>query len=162
MEDVPYRKQMRLPGYDYSQKDCYYITICTQNRRNILCEVVGGDALIAPSVHLSEYGKIVDKYVKNIDIKYKNVQLSKYVVMPNHIHMIILLTNGAMRASPPTISIPDIIRSLKKMISKETGVSLFQESYYDHIIRDEADYLVKWNYIDTNPVRWKDDEYYTL
>jgi putative transposase len=46
------------------------------------------------------------------------------------------------------------------LVTKEVGTSIFQESYYDHIIRDEADYLIKWNYIDTNPARWSDDEYY--
>ena len=81
--------------------------------------------------------------------------------MPNHIHMIIMLKDRAMWASPPTNAmIPKIIRSLKILVTKEVGTSIFQESYYDHIIRDEADYLTKWNYIDTNPARWADDEYY--
>jgi hypothetical protein len=54
------------------------------------------------------------------------------------------------------------MRSFKTMITKEIGISLFQESYYDHIIRDEADYLTKWNYIDNNPARWVEDEYIVI
>ena len=168
--DMPYRKQMRLKGYDYSQAGCYFVTICTLHRRETLGRIVGGDALIAPSVLLSEIGKITEKYINNIDIKHEKAHVDKYVIMPNHIHMIIALENGAMWASPPTdgmmgaahssdARIPKIIRSLKTLVAKESGVSVFQKSYYDHIIRHEVDYLTKWNYIDTNPLRWAEDEY---
>ncbi len=161
--DVPFRKQLRLNGFNYSKAGYYYITICTLNRQETLCKIVGGDAHIAPSVLLSEHGKIIEKYIKNIDIKYENTFIDKYVIMPNHIHMILVRANGAMWASPPTgITIPSIIRSLKILATKETGAALFQKSYYDHIIRDEDDYQTKWNYIDTNPARWADDEYFQV
>jgi REP element-mobilizing transposase RayT len=160
MEDVPFRKQMRLKGCDYSQTGYYYVTICTINRSEILGQIVGGDAHIAPSILLTEYGKITKKYIENINISYAAVYVEKYVIMPNHIHMITALANGAMWASPPTgIKIPRIVRSLKTLVTKECGNSLFQESYFDHIIRDETDYLTKWNYIDTNIARWADDKY---
>jgi hypothetical protein len=75
--------------------------------------------------------------------------------------MIVVLNNGAMWASPPTNTIlSQIIRSLKTLVTKEAHTSIFQESYYDHIIRNEADYLTKWNYIDTNPAKWADDDYF--
>jgi hypothetical protein len=167
------RKQVRLKDYDYSKAGYYFLTICALNRCEIFGQAVGGDANIAPSVFLSKIGAITEKYIKNIDLKYENVYVDKYVIMPNHIHMIIALKdgaiNGAMLASPPTDSgkalpsanalIPKIIRSLKILVTKEAGTSIFQKSYYDHIIRNQADYLTKWNYIDTNPARWVDDEY---
>ena len=79
------------------------MTICTQHRHEVLGRVVGGDDHIAPSVHLSKIGIIAEKYIKNIDLKYENVYVDKFVIMPNHIHMIIVLENGAMWASPPRI-----------------------------------------------------------
>jgi REP element-mobilizing transposase RayT len=168
MIDAPFRKQMRLKGYNYSQAGYYYITICTMNRRDILGHVVGGDAnssqselFTPPSVQLSDNGYIVKKYIEGISLSHRYVDVDKYVIMPNHIHMIIVLKDGAMWSSPPTNKIPSIMRSFKTMITKEIGVSLFQESYYDHIIRDENDYLTKWNYIDTNPAKWAEDEYFS-
>ena len=100
--DMPYRKQMRLKGYDYSQAGYYFVTICTLHRRETLGSIIGGDVSIAPSVLLSEIGTITEKYINNIDTKYENAHVDKYVIMPNHIHMIIALKNGAMWASPPT------------------------------------------------------------
>lgn len=64
-----------------------------------------------------------------------------------------------MTPSGPTLGM--VVRGMKRMITKEIGRSIFQPSFYDHIIRDEADYLTKWNYISTNPARWTEDEYYT-
>ena len=81
----------------------------------------------------------------------------------NHIHMIIGVGdnhNGTMRASSPTRGIPQIVKSFKIMVSKECGESIFQRSYHDHIIRNEADYVEKAEYILTNPARWAEDEYF--
>ena len=100
--DMPYRKQMRLKGYDYSQAGYFFVTICTLHRRKTLGSIVGGDVSIAPSVLLSEIGTITEKYINNIDTKHENALVDKYVIMPNHIHMIIALKKGAMWASPPT------------------------------------------------------------
>ena len=71
--------------------------------------------------------------------------------MPNHIHMIIHKTNGKSLVSD--------IRSFKGLTTKKIGKSIWQNYYYDHIIRDEEDYLIKWNYIDSNPGKWSEDEY---
>ena len=120
-------------------------------------KVVGGNDFSAPYVHLSEYGKVADKYIGRIQ------GINKYVIMPNHIHMIIVIDNqenGTMWASSPTQSIPQMIKSLKTLISKEIGFSIFQRSYYDHIIRNEKDYERICEYIDTNPMKWREDEYY--
>jgi REP element-mobilizing transposase RayT len=138
--------------------------ICTLNRFEVLGHIVGGDDHIAPTVLLTEYGAVVKKYIEGISLSYRNTNVDHYVIMPNHLHMILALNDGAMWSSPPTKihKIPSIMRSFKTMITKEIGISLFQESYYDHIIRDEADYLTKWNYIDNNPARWVEDEYIVI
>ena len=73
--------------------------------------------------------------------------------MPNHIHMIIHKTDGKPIASD--------IRSFKVLVTKSIGKSIWQRSFYDHIIRNEADYLIKWKYIDENPAKWADDDYYS-
>ncbi|MEE1279239.1 MAG: transposase, partial [Oscillospiraceae bacterium] len=77
-----------------------------------------------------------------------------------HIHLIIKIDSGTMWASSPTKSIPQIIKSLKSLVTKEIEKSIFQRSYHDHIIRDKNDYLKIWNYIDTNPQKWNEDCFY--
>ncbi len=122
--------------------------------------VVGDDALIVPINQLTNIGQVCDKYINNINTIYENVSLDKYVIMPNHIHLIISLC-GTMRASSPTKNIENIIRSFKIMVTKEIGKSIWQRSYNDHIIRDEKDYQKIWEYIDTNVLRWEKDCFYT-
>ena len=78
--------------------------------------------------------------------------------MPNHIHLIIKNENGTMWASSPTVS--QKIKSFKIMVAKSIGKPIFQRSFYDHIIRDENDYLRIWEYIGTNPQKWSEDKYY--
>ena len=169
--DAPFRKHLRLRQYDYSQAGCYFITICAQHRRKILGRIVGGDDHIAPFsrsakaeiLRLSGYGECVDRYINSFEAHYKNVSVDKYVIMPNHVHLIIKVAEeyGAPRSSRPTDAlIPKIIAALKTMVNREVGRPIWQSSYYDHIIRDEADYLTKWDYIDANPARWAEDEYY--
>ena len=114
---------------------------------------------IVPQNDLSKIGAICDKYINNINIKYENVTVDKYVIMPNHIHLIIFL-NGTMKASSPTNNIESIIRSLKTMITKEVGYSIWQRSFHDHIIRDKNDYQKIWEYIDTNVLKWEQDCFY--
>ncbi|MBO7149129.1 MAG: transposase [Clostridia bacterium] len=155
--EFPKRKRIRLKGYDYSKPGAYFITICVEGRRKILSNiVVGDDADIVPQNNLSSIGVICEKFIKNINVKYENAEVNKYVIMPNHIHLIIYL-HGTMRASSPTKSIESIIRSFKTMVTKEIGRSIWQRSYHDHIIRGEKDYRKIWEYIDTNIIRWEKD-----
>ncbi|MBR5528444.1 MAG: transposase [Clostridia bacterium] len=158
--ELPTRKPTRLKGYDYSTPGAYFITICTKDRRLLLSEIiVGDDAHIVPQNNLSQIGMICDNYINNINIKYGNVTVDKYVIMPNHIHLIIFL-HGTMRASSPTKNIETILRSFKTMVTKEIGHSIWQRSYHDHIIRNEHDYQKIWEYIDTNVIRWEKDCFY--
>ena len=121
--------------------------------------IVGDDALIVPKNNLSEIGMICDKYINNINNVYENIAVDKYVIMLNHIHLIIIL-NGMMRASSPTKNIQNVIRSFKTMVTRETGYSIWQRSYHDHIIRGNDDYKKIWEYIDTNVIRWEKDCFY--
>ena len=160
MTELPKRKPTRLKNYDYSTPGAYFITICTHNRKNILSNItVGDDALIVPQNSLSNYGLICDKYIQNINVKYENANVDKYVIMPNHIHLIIFIL-GTMKASSPTINIKTIIRSFKTMVTREIGCPIFQRSFHDHIIRDENDYYRISEYIETNVLKWHDDCFY--
>ena len=139
------RKANRLPNYNYNENGVYFITICTKNHKEVLCDIVGDDAHIVPK----NYGRILEKYIKNVP------EIEKYVIMPNHVHLLIRLENGAMWASPPTNKIAGIVRSLKILTTKEIGCSILQRSYYDHIIRNQQDYDETWQYIENNPMKWK-------
>ena len=155
------RKKNRLPGHDYSQPGAYFITICTKDHKCILSTIVGADAYIGPRVALTPIGMVVEKYIKNIP------GVGAYVIMPNHVHMILHISSnnilqGPMWASAPTnASVPALVRSWKTLVSKELGQSIWQRSYYDHIIRDEQDYLTKVQYIEENPAKWFYDDYFT-
>lgn len=150
---IPQRKPNRLTGYDYSSAGYYFVTICTRNMDCVLSHVVGCDAHIAPLVKLTDIGQITFKHLLQIP------GIDKYVIMPNHIHFIVK-TDGTMWASSPTQSLSQIVRSFKTVVSKELGYSIWQRSYYDHIIRNEQDYRRIWSYIDENPIKWELDKYY--
>ncbi|MBQ3557366.1 MAG: transposase [Oscillospiraceae bacterium] len=154
--DRPKRKPNRLSQYDYSQPGGYFITICTKGRKEVLGTVVGADVLIGPQVTLTELGEQVRRVLEDMP------SVDKYVVMPNHIHMVVRLPdeNGAMRTSPPT-RLPAVVRYFKRSITQVTGENVWQRGYHDHIIRNEEDYLRIWEYIDTNPAKWREDCYYT-
>ena len=81
--------------------------------------------------------------------------MEKYVVMPNHLH-ILLMFDTPIDNTP--VSLFRVIGHMKRWVSMQVGFSPWQKSFHDHVIRDEHDFLVKWNYIDTNPQRWDSDE----
>ena len=132
---------------------------CTKDRRCLLWHHVGatcGRPRETPP--LSDIGKIVDDEINKISVIYENVIIDKYVIMPNHIHMIIVLTENGRPQVAPTI--PRIMQQFKGSISKKVGYSIWQKSYHDHVVRNELEYLEIWDYIETNPLRWEEDTYY--
>ena len=160
--ELPIRKPTRLKNYDYNSDGAYFITICTHNKQKILCDVVGGGAIDAPKCVLTKTGEIVEKYILSTN-KIPDITVDKYVIMPNHIHLLLLVesTGGTSRAPSPTNNIiSHSISTLKRFVNKDIGQNIFQRSFHDHIIRGEADYFKIWNYIDTNPEKWKEDCFY--
>ena len=158
-EQKPVRKRNRLIGFDYSTPCAYFITICTDKRRNLLCDIVGGGALDAPKTSLTEAGKIVEHYILSAS-KMPGITVDKFVIMPNHLHMIVFVERGVEGAAPYNAQIPRFVGALKRLCHKETGKTLFQRSYHDRVIRDENEYRKIWQYIDTNPSKWKEDCFY--
>lgn len=194
------RKPTRLGYYDYSNPGAYFVTICTQNHRCILSDIVGdgspvpyknapssvGDGFPVPPFRtkLTYSGKIVQAYIGEIPQKYPTVRVDHYVIMPNHIHLLLSFYEnpkgfGMGKPSPtvgnpgrfgtgnPSPTLGNVIGWLKYQITRDINLAagtpsrkIFQRSYHDHIIRNEKDYQRIWTYIDGNPARWKEDCFY--
>ena len=159
---LPKRKRNRLQEYNYSADGWYFITICTKGRIPILSQIVGSDILGAPQVQLLACGKIVEKNLQQLQTFYVNIKVEQYVIMPNHVHMILSVSNnGAPGMSPPTkqcATIPLFVATLKRFCNKEFGEQIWQRSFYDHIIRDQNDGAEISRYIYENPIKWSSDK----
>ena len=154
----PIRKPNRLSDYHYSENGGYFITICTQDRKPILGHIVGGGALDAPTVALTQIGEIAHKYLISGN-RISGITVDKYVIMPDHIHFILLVdkpaVTGTSRAPSPTnAAVPHYVSTFKRFCHREVGAVIFQRSYYDHVIRNQQDYDEIWKYIENNPRKW--------
>ena len=167
--NLPKRKPTRLKGYDYSQNGAYFITICTHNRKCLFSNIVG-EIHELPENKLKRYGEIVKEIIEILPDRF-NVSIPKYIIMPNHIHLIIEICSNdeerAIRESPLQYNRSIIDKSVgflkmnvSKKIHNEYSDKIWQRSYHDHIIRNEKDYQKIWEYIDTNPSKWKLDCFY--
>jgi putative transposase len=164
------RKTIRLQWYDYSQSGGYFVTICTHEKMCVFGKVADG------GVRLSAIGEIARECWDEIPKHFPMAELDEYIVMPNHIHGIILLNdhgrdvqsrdvqlNVPTRLSPRKGTLSVIIRTYKAAVTTECrnqGYHRFhwQPRFYDHIIRDGEDIDRIRNYIITNPTRWFLDE----
>lgn len=158
---LPARKHPRLKNYDYSSNGVYFVTICTKNRIHYLSHIVKQDDLTLPKTELTEIGKTADKYIKSIETAYNNIYVEKYIIMPDHIHLLIVIdisgeSSGGVGSPRPTLN--RIIKALKRMITNEVGFSIWQESFYEEIIRNEKTFYSICNYIEGNPSQWIADE----
>lgn len=152
------RKNIRLKEYDYGRNGAYFITICTKDKKKIFGEIVGATSGRPVKMVLSKYGQIVDNVILDIPNYYENIFVDKYVIMPNHIHLIIFIKNQGRAMHAPTIS--KVIQQMKGIVTKQVGYLIWQKLYYDHVIRNEHDYQQIWQYIDNNPLKWELDKYY--
>ena len=161
-----HRKHPRLKDFDYNQNGCYFVTMCTQDKRCFLSDIVGRGFLDAPQIGLTEYGSCIDSAIAFLNEKSDKLSIDKYIIMPNHVHILVVIENaedgGASGKPRPTDAmIPKFVSSLKRYTNRACKTELWQTGSYDHIIRDEADYMIKWQYIDNNPAKWIEDEYYS-
>ena len=112
-------------------------------------------------MELSNYGHLVETQILSISRFYPDICVENYVIMPNHIHLLLTLhKNNQQAADPANNRIPALISVLKRFTNKSAGVNLWHRSYHDHVIRDEADYLTRWKYIEDNPAKWMMDRFY--
>ncbi len=162
--ELPKRKPTRLKGYDYSAPGAYFITICTNQRAHLFGEIV------SEQMQLSHLGEIVNQEILKIESHYANIQIDKYVIMPNHIHMIVKISEPEGINPFPTTKydISNVVGKFKAGVTRIVGNAfmhsvkkpIWQSSCNDHIIRGEKDYKKIWEYIDTNVIRWEKDCFY--
>jgi putative transposase len=159
-----HRRSIRLRGHDYTTPGAYYITICVDHGEHLLGEVVGG------RVALGVAGQMAERAWRNLSRSFPCVTLDAFVVMPNHLHGIILLRGqagprapraGRPRGTTPG-SIPAIVQSFKSVSARRInrargtpGMRVWQEDYYEHIVRSDADLDRIRRYIVANPARWR-------
>ncbi len=158
MTERPKRRRNRLKNYDYATPGADFVTICVKEHRNLLGKVVvGADDHIGPQVELTDLGQTVKRYVCGIP------GLVDHVIMPNHLHLYLVIPeaeHGPMWASAPTQSVSARIRTFKPLVTKAVGEALFQRSFYDHVVWNEADALRIREYIRNNPAKWEEDRFY--
>ena len=148
-EKYPVRKNTRMKNFDYTSPNYYFITVCTWEKKCIFGKP--GEENI--------FGKIAETGIIRISQHYPDVSVEKYVVMPNHIHMILYLKEGKTR-------LDRIVGSFKSYVSKEIHkqqpeMTVWQRSFHDHVIRNEQVYQKIWLYIESNPVNWDKDCFYS-
>ncbi len=152
MKDFPKRKSTRLKEYDYSQFGYYFITICMKNRKEFFSKIENS------IVVLSKFGKIIDEVLINIP-SYYNVEIDCYIIMPDHIHLIIILDKDENKKN---YSLSDVMGKFKSFSCKKIREVLeddekfeWQKSFYDRIIRNEKELYQIRKYIKENPLRWE-------
>ena len=142
------RRNPRLKKYDYTTPNYYFVTICTREKR----------CLFWHRSVLSKYGEIAKQGFEEIGYHFPDVIVDKFVVMPNHVHGILVLQGGRTNLS-------SVIGQYKSYVSKQihafdTGCKVWQASFHDHVIRNQQDYERIWLYIEANPARWDEDCFY--
>ena len=161
---------MRLKNFDYSTPGAYFITICTEGRKQILSNIVGA-IHESPEPQLTPQGKIVDRIINNLP-EHLGVEIERYVIMPNHIHLIVLITDDnylrAIRESPLrsrsiiSRTVGYIKMNSSKIIHKKINQDkIWQRSFHDHVIRGRTDYDRIAKYIYENPMLWQFDCFYS-
>ncbi len=158
-ENLQNRKHPRLKNYDYSQSGYYHITICLADDAPVMSTVGRELAPAAEKAELTETGKIIEKHLLAVEGFFENVQVDRYVIMPDHIHAIIKLADKTAGAS----SRPTLMRVVQVFKSKATrecnindktpGRKIFQTSFYDEIIKNEKAYNEISKYIYENPLK---------
>ena len=160
--ELPRRKKNRLSDFDYSSAGAYFVTICTEQRVSLLCDETTGDEQPVPN----HWGSISEKYILQIPERFPAVAVEKYVVMPNHIHILLMIEHSEQTKSAPNLG--TVIGWYKynttKHIRSEFDIPagrIFQRSYHDHVVRNERDFWKIWEYIDNNPAKWTEDCFYS-
>ena len=152
--ELPNRKKNRLVSFDYSAPFAYFVTLCTQDRKNFFWKNVGAIIDRPEDVPLTELGVIVRRSIEDIPQHYPMISVDKFVIMPNHVHLLLQINTdeGGRSMIAPTLS--TVVRLMKGAVTKQAGISVWQKGFYDHVVRGQKDYLEIWNYIEGNASEW--------
>lgn len=166
--DIHHRRTIRLYGFDYSTEACYFITICTQEKKCLFGRIEDG------VMQMNELGEMIEKWYAELEHKFPSLLCLDYVIMPNHFHGIIHV-GADLCVRPDTssvVSLSQVVQWFKTMTTNEyyrkvklkhwasVGKKIWQRNYYEHIIRNAHEFDEITQYIRTNPTRWCDDEMY--
>ena len=156
-----HRRSVRLKGYDYSQPGAYFVTICVRDWECVLGDVVDGE------MQMAEYGRVAHNFWAQVPVHFPNVSIDTFVVMPNHIHAIILIHEPREGGDTPPLRRPtlgQIVAYYKYQTTKQinvirdnAGTPFWQRSFYDHIIRHPRELDAVRQYIANNPLKWELD-----
>ena len=172
MDELKKRKDIRLKGFDYSKTGSYFITICTQDRKNLFWNggidtekfkwVYEGYNRVRPkNLPLSSIGNTVLEELEKWNDSYDTVSLHTYVIMPNHIHLMVIIYADECGRPQEAPAIDRMVKQFKGAVTKKLGISIWQKSYIDHVIRNKDDFETRVKYIYENPIRWFYDEMYS-
>lgn len=169
---LPSWRSIRLPEYDYTQRGAYFVTICVRNKQCFFGTIKNYE--MVPN----NAGLMITTWYLKLENKFPDIQCDVHMVMPNHFHAIVWIstntnTDHATTQNPiTTSSVPTIVQWFKTMTTNayiknvkrhdwpRFSKSLWQRNYYEHVIRDEDDYLRIKEYITTNPAQWESDQEY--
>ena len=163
------RHSIRLKGFDYSRLGAYFVTVVSRGRESLFGEIVGGE------MRLNQCGVIVREEWERTSVIRPDVELGAYVVMPNHLHGILVFranvvyaVGATRRVATKTLqpgSLGAIMAQFKSIVTKRihalceiSGAPIWQRNYYEHVIRNQHELENIWNYIESNPARWKNDD----
>jgi putative transposase len=161
-----HRQSIRLRQYDYSWPGAYFVTICVREKECVLGDIVDGEK------RLSEFGQVVQDVWNLLPTRYPDIELDAFVIMPNHVHGIIVITGGVgaihelpLRERRRNMLVSKIVGCFKMNIAKRitelrgmSGVPFWQRNYWEHVVRDEIDLNRIRQYIENNPMRWHEDQ----
>ena len=149
------RKSNRLSGFDYSKEGYYFVTICSYQRSMFFGDVINGRMV---------YNSVADAIkhaIEDLPSHYENVCTDEWCIMPNHLHLLIHITQGSDdgTCSSPRPSLGNIVRGLKAAVSRATGMRVWQRNYHDHIVGNASELEVIRAYIRNNPADWERDRH---
>ena len=164
-KELPKRKDIRLKNYDYSSPGAYFVTICTKNKKNYFWNgaldpqkfnwySVGANCVRPQNLPLSYSAKIVLDELERWNQTYPAVSLHSYVIMPNHLHIIVIISADEYGRPQVAPTVERMIKQFKGAVTKKIGDSIWQKSYIEHVIRNKKDFETRLNYILENPLRW--------
>ena len=157
LRDHPHRQPIRLRGYDYCRPGRYFVTIVTAAREEAFGTIVDGE------MHLSDEGVCVADVWTSLPRHYRHISLDAFVVMPNHVHGVMILRPGPVGDVKPA-PLSEVIRGFKtpsarrvNAIRDVSGAPVWQRNYYERIIRNDRELQHVRRYIADNPLRWAED-----
>lgn len=156
-----HRKTIRLQSHDYDTPGYYFLTLCAKDKKKLLCDIVGTDLPGDPHITRHRGGIVAEKQLRLMSDFYPDIRLEKYVVMPNHIHLLLHVISSVSHTKGKFSRVSQFVGSFKRFFSKEYGENIWQNRSHDHVIRNEKDFLRIWEYIENNPARWSEDCFFT-